>query len=154
MSQTCCDTYTDRCLSKIKTSGLRVTEQRKEIIRVLEQATKPFTAKDVADQLAEISGRDIDFATTFRTLQTFSELELVHPVGQTGHFISCNSEHVCKTNTIHVIFSCFNCDHVREHQVDTKLSQSISRATESLSQGFTTSSTVLYQYGLCKNCSG
>jgi Fur family ferric uptake transcriptional regulator len=65
---------TDNFLENLKLTGVKITTPRKEILKVL--SSNPFSAQEVRDLLRE-KGISIDLVTVYRTLELFTNLELV-----------------------------------------------------------------------------
>jgi len=60
--------------ARIKAAGLRLTEPRRRILRILEAAQRPMAAEDI---LAASSGRTLDLVTVYRNMAAFAEHNLV-----------------------------------------------------------------------------
>jgi Fur family transcriptional regulator, ferric uptake regulator len=58
----------------LKTSGLKVTEQRKIILQFLLDHHGPFTVEEMAQQMHK---ENFDLATLYRSMSTFEEVGLV-----------------------------------------------------------------------------
>lgn len=65
---------TDNFLNDLKRAGLKVTAPRKEILRIL--SSHPMSAQELHSVLKE-KGFNVDLVTIYRTLELFTNLELV-----------------------------------------------------------------------------
>ena len=148
----CCSSFKDRCIDRLRDQGNRITHSRVVITECLESFTAPFTAKQVHQELASNGHGELDFATVYRTLQTYSDLELIHPIGQTGKFIRCNSEHICDPKLVHVIYRCEKCEGIEENQLDPELVGSIFFLTKQINPTFKSKSIVIDLNGRCQTC--
>lgn len=86
---------------KIRAKGLRLTRQRKEIIRVLQQSEFPLEAGDIHYVLLE-NDVDLELSTVYRNLQSFLQRGIIREIdlgtgvrhyelntGEHGHHLIC-----------------------------------------------------------------
>ena len=71
-------------LSKLKLSGKRITEQRKQIVEEILRFGVPFSAEELHQQLKK---KEIDLATIYRSLTTFTELGVLSSVDLRDGFL-------------------------------------------------------------------
>jgi Fur family ferric uptake transcriptional regulator len=64
-------------LQKLREGRLRVTSQRTALVKALVQQAGPFTADELHQQVVR---QGIDLVTVYRSLSTFADLEIIHPV--------------------------------------------------------------------------
>ncbi len=60
-------------------AGLRMTENRRAILRVLRAAHAPLSLEEIRERSAHDGGKP-DFATVFRTMEQLEQLKLAHKV--------------------------------------------------------------------------
>ncbi|SMF49900.1 Fur family transcriptional regulator [Pseudobacteriovorax antillogorgiicola] len=148
----CCHSFKEKCAEKLKDQGHRITRTRMTISETLQELNIPFTAKDVHQRLIDQGQTSFDFATVYRTLQTYSDLELIHLVGQSGRYIKCNSEHICHDKLVHIIYRCEECSKVEEHQLDQELVGSFFFMTKQINPSFESKGMLMELSGQCSDC--
>jgi Fur family ferric uptake transcriptional regulator len=62
--------------------GIKVTKQRKVIIEILENATKPMTVEDIYDKIDKENR--MNFSTVYRTINMLSEKGVLKKIGKPG----------------------------------------------------------------------
>jgi Fur family ferric uptake transcriptional regulator len=67
--------------TRLKTAGLKRTEPRDAVLRVLAGGHGPFGAEDVFQALKEEkAGTAVDLVTVYRSLQSFAEAGILHAI--------------------------------------------------------------------------
>ncbi|ACB84721.1 Fur family transcriptional regulator [Natranaerobius thermophilus] len=125
----------------------KFTPQRKTILKVLfENKGHHLSAEEIL-QLSKEKNSDIGFATVYRTLDLFEELEIVHKL----HFgDGCSRYELTRTGSSHHHhLICLNCNQIFEVKDDLlkKLENNIETQ-----HNFKISDHRLHFYGYCKNC--
>ena len=95
--------------SAIKSRNLRMTDQRRQVLRVLEESDEHLDAEAIYDLVRKQNPR-ISLATVYRTLALFKELGLVneHKLGEDhSHFETAQEEP-------HYHFTCLSCRKIIE----------------------------------------
>ncbi|MGM0369863.1 MAG: Fur family transcriptional regulator [Bacillota bacterium] len=80
---------------KLRTVGIRCTEQRLEILNILIEQTKPLTAKEIYNKL-EVAKIKLRLSTIYRTLNKLEENNLVKKLdlnSEEGKFELIGEEH-------------------------------------------------------------
>lgn len=127
----------------LTTAGLRVTRQRRAILRVLDRKDRFITAQDLHHELRgrkEAPG----LATVYRTLATLADAGVLDSTLRQGEqaFRMCGTRHhhhlVCE--------SCGRVEEVESEQVEAWVRQLARR------RGFHVTSHTAEVYGLCRAC--
>jgi Fe2+ or Zn2+ uptake regulation protein len=125
-------------------AGVRVTEPRRAVARLVAEQAGHFTANDLVTA-AERGQIDVGRATVFRALDLFTDLNLVErldlPDG--GHaYVACDAEH-----HHHVV--CSECGRSADVE-DSGIGEVVARIAEQT--GFSVASHRLELFGLCPQC--
>ncbi len=128
----------------IRDLGLKVTNQRLDILEVVRSGPNHFTAQDVFETVVKRSP-EIGFATVYRFLRTLTEATFVTEVRMGG--MPARYEWAAKDHHDHL--TCTACSKIVEFE-----NEEIERLQEkvALRSGFLLTSHVLELYGLCPEC--
>lgn len=128
----------------IRELGLKVTQQRIQILEVVRSGPSHFTAQEVFEIVSE-SNPDIGFATVYRFLKKLSEQSFVTEVRMGG--MPARYEWAAKDHHDHL--TCTQCASIVEFE-----NQKIEELQNKIAHrhGFTLTHHVLELYGLCGEC--
>src|ERR1700687_261687 len=96
--------------------GIRITQQRRAVLRVIETATKHLDAGQILRKVQRVDA-SVDRSTVYRTLQLLKrhglidELDLMHIHGE-GHYYER------KLNRDHIHMACLRCGKIMEFVSD------------------------------------
>jgi Fe2+ or Zn2+ uptake regulation protein len=107
--------------------GIRITQQRRAVLRVIETATKHLDASQILRKVQRVDA-SVDRSTVYRTLQLLKrhglvdELDLLHIRGE-GHYYER------KMNREHIHIACLRCGKITEFVSATyeKLKQQVEK---------------------------
>lgn len=139
------DKYKDVPHKKIiRELGLKVTQQRVQILEVVRSGPSHFTAQEVFEIVSE-SNPEIGFATVYRFLKKLSEQNFVTEVRMGG--MPARYEWAAKDHHDHL--TCTRCGLIVEFE-----NQKIEELQEKIAQrhGFRLTHHILELYGLCQGC--
>lgn len=129
----------------LKEHGLRLTDSRKEILKVFLERKYALSHAFLEAQLQS----SLDRVTIYRTLYAFEEKGIIHKVpdeGGSAKYALCN--HQCATHhhlDNHVHFKCENCG-------ETKCIDDASIPKLLLPEGFKTKEIAIIVTGTCNTC--
>ena len=128
----------------IRDLGLKVTNQRLQILEAIRQGPSHFTAQEVFESVTT-RHPEIGFATVYRFLRTLSEQSYVTEVRMGG--MPARYEWAAKSHHDHL--TCISCSKIVEFE-----NAEIERLQERVARqfGFTLTSHVLELYGHCPEC--
>lgn len=130
---------------ELNQQGLRMTRPRKEVAAILKESKVPLTPQTI-HQRAITRNCDIGLVSVYRTLDLFSELDLVRRVhGQDG----CHG-YVLASPGHHHHLICHKCGKAVEFTGSGDLSDFITRIESNT--GFAIDEHILQLYGLCQQC--
>ncbi len=125
--------------------GLRVTEPRMAVLKLLQAADKPLKAYDLIEKLST-PDHEVKPPTVYRALEALEEAGLVHRLESINAYVYCHEhEH---GHALEVVFAiCDNCDKVTEFEQDkSKLASALQK------EGFVPSRKVFEVHGECSDC--
>jgi len=125
---------------------IRLTEQRKVVLRLLAQANGAISAYDLLDQLKEVE-HQAKPPTIYRALDFLLQQGFIHKVESTNCYILCR--HFADPLHTSVLFICVKCRQVSEQaakNIESELS-AIANAHQ-----FKLQHSVVEVHGLCAQC--
>lgn len=132
-------------IQKLKDHDLRVTEARRELLKVLIESSKSLSIKDLHEALAH---KSVDLASVYRNLSVFERVGLVHQLIE-GQYKIC--DHSSCQRHAHVITECEKCHKVEEpvtyNSKDLRLIHQLSQLTPHLKRTH-----LVTLMGVCKKC--
>ena len=133
----------------LKNRGLKMTNQRREILAVFEnQPNRHFTAEEIYE-LVRVNCPEIGLATVYRTIQLFSELRLIDRLNLDDGYVryEIGKNNMGGHHHHHII--CLNCGKV-DMVEDDLLDNLENRIYEQM--GFQVTDHEVKLYGYCKDC--
>lgn len=131
---------------KLSNAGYRLTNPRREVLRLFVEAEGPLTISEVFD-LASKKTR-IDRVSTYRIIEVFKKMGLIHSVGEAG-FIFCSHAHE-EVSDSHLYLICDDCSKVQEIELPTHIHESITKKV--LDSGKFKNKGPIQVSGLCRQC--
>ena len=134
-------------LDELAAKGIRLTQQRRILIEIIQQADRHMDAASLLE-VAQRSLSNIDRATVYRTLELLKkhrlidELDLMHLQGEKHYY-------EVKTRREHIHLACFTCGRIEEFAstMFDQLKEEVSKQA-----GFSIRVTRLEVGGLCRTC--
>ena len=100
------------------------------MLKCLASARRALTPRELVEELnGGAAGADVDQATVYRILETFTGLGLVHRIGPQGAFVACG--HLNCDAELHVVAHCNGCDRTQEIDLPKQLMASVRKHVES-----------------------
>jgi len=132
-------------LVRFKNSGVRVTPQRQEILRVLSEKESYYSAKEILRKVQD-QYPSVSFDTIYRTLYLFKKLGLVIELNLQGGYRRFEFNHEDKHHH-HLI--CLKCNHSKKL---TRCPTDCLAIVQEDHPEFIITSHSFEIYGYCKNC--
>jgi Fe2+ or Zn2+ uptake regulation protein len=137
-------------IAVLRQKGLRITANRRAILKVLLSAEGPLSLQQIQVAAVEhgLDGNPPDFVTVFRMMNLLEELQLAHKVNlgrASRHYEMTDSRHHCD------YLVCTDCGQVTPLE---RLSGGATGAQISREHGFTQLTHSLEFFGRCGPCSG
>jgi Fe2+ or Zn2+ uptake regulation protein len=140
--------YVEHALARLKESGLRITEPRKQVVQVLASTRKPLGAYAIKDRVVENGGK-IDVVSVYRILNALADIGLAHHIGAVDGYLACTAGHAHEHETQHLI--CKSCGCVEEIDIPGDAMKAIDSAGKK--GGFKRVRARVEVLGTCSHCS-
>lgn len=126
--------------------GVRLTPQRREVLKLIAQQNNAISAYDLLD-LLKISEPQAKPPTVYRALDFLLEQGFIHKIESTNSYILCH--HFDNPTHTSAIFLCHTCNSVTEKPTD-----GIEFALQQLAleTGFELQHSVVEAHGICQKC--
>jgi len=131
---------------KLTDAGYRLTNPRREVLRLFIEAHQPLTVSEVYDLASKKIS--IDRVSTYRIIEVFKKMGLIHAVGE-GGFIFCSHVHD-EVADHHLYLVCESCSNVQEIELPEKLHSQITKKVQNT--GKFKNKGPIQVSGLCQNC--
>lgn len=125
--------------------GVRLTEQRSTVLRLLCEADKPLSAYDLLDRLRESLPNPAP-PTVYRALEFLQAQGLVHKLESLHAYIGCSHPDHPHTSQFLICSDCGEVAEVADPQIDLSLRRAGKAA------GFLTEKPVVELLGTCAQC--
>jgi Fur family zinc uptake transcriptional regulator len=147
VEQTAADQYAAKAIERLKTLGLRITQPRRMVVRVLALTRKPLGAYQIREEVGALGGK-IDVVSVYRILAALVEAGLAHRIGSVDGYLACSSSHSGDHQTEHLI--CEKCGCVEEIPIPQSALSEI--GVSGSRQGFLSHATRVEVLGVCSHC--
>ena len=97
--------------------GLRLTDQRREVLSILAEAPKPLGAYDILSIMTDRGHRKLAPVTVYRALDFLLEADLIHRLESRNAFVLCPHHH--DKSELVVFLICDACGRVEEATSET-----------------------------------
>lgn len=136
--------------SECSRSGLRLTDKRCNVLKVLLQAREPLSAYDIADHYRSEIGESLSAMSAYRMLDFLLQAGLAHKLETTNQYVACSHITCDHEHQVPQFLICDRCHTVKEVGVRRQLLHELKASIES--SGFVLSSQQLELHGLCQRC--
>lgn len=126
--------------------GLRVTEPRLAVLKVMQKEDRPLKAYDLIEKLSTPI-HDVKPPTVYRALEALEEAGLIHRLESMNAYVYCH-EHAHGHDHEVVFAICDSCEKVTE--IDQDLQGKLTPALQKT--GFVPNRQVFEIHGSCSNC--
>lgn len=132
-------------LKVLRGRGYRVTEPRKQVLKVLAEVRRPVSPYDIQEILQQ-KGEYLNHVTIYRVLELLCSLNLAHKVLLVGGFVRCT---LGECDGCHRFVVCRQCGALREY-ADKNLCEEESAIAQEL--GFRAERHFSEFSGICAEC--
>ena len=133
----------------LKQKGLKVTSQRKLILKVLADAKEEHLTAEEIHELVKKQSKDVGLATVYRTIQLFLELNLIEKLNLDDGLVRYEISKDNKKQHRHHHLICLECGSVLTFEDD--LLEPLENKIET-TLGFRVIDHEVKLYGCCKDC--
>jgi Fe2+ or Zn2+ uptake regulation protein len=146
--------YAHKALEVLRSRGYRITNPRRILVTLLEEAEGPLSAYEIKDQL-DAAGEKVDLVSIYRIIDCLLENHLAHKVLSSGKIHKCQIEleetcHRKQDDHCHHFLICRRCEEVQEIHCTGLEAIADEIAQEA---GFRVEGHHLEFSGLCRRCS-
>jgi Fur family zinc uptake transcriptional regulator len=134
-----------RAIQVLRASGYKVTQPRKQVLRVLDGAQEPVSPYEI-QKILEGNGEHLNHVTIYRILALFCDLNLAHKVLLLNGFVKCS---LGKEEGCHRFMVCRQCGALKEF-ADKALCEEENEIAQDL--GFHSEQHFSEFSGICSNC--
>ena len=131
----------------LRAKGYKVTQPRKQVLKVLAEAEKPVSPYDIQKILQE-KGQHLNHVTIYRILDLFCLLDLAHRILLLGGFVKCT---LGDKEGCHRFMVCRHCGGLQEF-ADKALCEEENEIAQDL--GFCAEHHFSEFFGVCSKCQG
>ena len=123
-------TYLDKQLKRIhescKQDGLRLTENRENVLRCLIESKKALSAYELIDLYKVNYCREISAMSIYRILAFLEQVNLAHKIKTTHKYVACSDMTCRHDHSARKFLICDRCEKVREVHIDPDLLAALS----------------------------
>ena len=131
-------------------AGLRLTDKRYKVLKILLQAEEPLSAYDIADHFNQEFAGSLSAMSAYRMLDFLMQVNLIHKLETSGQYLACSHISCEHKHELPQFLICDQCHNVEEIGLSQPL---IKELKDSISNtGFILSRQQLELHGLCKDC--
>jgi Fur family transcriptional regulator, zinc uptake regulator len=134
-----------REIQVLRAGGYKVTQPRKQVLRVLDGAQEPVSPYEI-QKILEGNGKHLNHVTIYRILALFCDLNLAHKVLLLNGFVKCS---LGKKEGCHRFMVCRECGALQEF-ADKALCEEENEIAQDL--GFHTEQHFSEFSGICSDC--
>ena len=143
----CLETSLARARARFDAHGLRLTELREAVLRILAEDHKALGAYDIIERL-RARGRVIAPISVYRILDVLLEVGLVHRIESRSAYVACHGSHEGDSGPL-LFLVCNGCGRVAETS-DGGLAEMLAERADKA--GFTVQDSVIEVSGHCRDC--
>jgi len=131
-------------------SGLRLTDKRCKVLKILLQADAPLSAYDIADQFKLVFAKSLSAMSAYRMLEFLMQANLVHKLETSNQYLACSHISCEHAHELPQFLICDQCHTVKEIGLGQQLLKELKDSIENT--GFLLSSQQLELHGICESC--
>lgn len=131
-------------------NGLRLTDKRCNVLKILLQAGEPLSAYDVSDHYRDDIGESLSAMSAYRMLDFLLQAGLAHKLETTNQYVACSHITCEHEHQVPQFLICDRCHTVKEVGLRKKLLNELKASIENT--GFMLSSQQLELHGICEQC--
>lgn len=131
-------------------TGLRLTDKRCKVLKILLQAAEPLSAYDIADQFKTVFTKSLSAMSAYRMLDFLMQANLVHKLETSNQYLACSHISCKHDHELPQFLICDQCHTVKEIGLGKQLLHELKSSIENT--GFALSSQQLELHGVCEAC--
>lgn len=140
-----------RAADKCKQLGVRLTEKRTRILRILVESESPLSAYEIVDRFNSKAQKSIPPMSVYRILDFLIKEKLVHKLAMANKYVVCSHIVCCDEHKVTQFLICRQCHRTQEVEIPLSIMESLeSHVTKA---GFHLTNTQIELECLCDTCS-
>lgn len=144
------DKVLDRAQAICADQGVKLTDKRRRILKVVLDSAEPLSAYQIADQYRDLYGKTLSVMSVYRMLNFLKENELVHRLETTNQYLPCSHISCHHAHEVPQFLICDGCHTVDEVGIRKEILRELSTNIEDT--GFALARQQLEFHGLCRDC--
>jgi Fur family zinc uptake transcriptional regulator len=140
----------DRAQAICTDQGVKLTDKRRRILKVVLESVEPLSAYQIADQYRDLHGKTLSVMSVYRMLNFLKENELVHRLETTNQYLPCSHISCNHAHEVPQFLICNSCHTVAEVGIRKEILKELSTNIEDT--GFALARQQLEFHGLCRDC--
>ena len=144
----------ESCLQKAQSecsrTGLRLTDKRCNVLKILLQAPEPLSAYDIADQFKSVYAESLSAMSASRMPDCACKANLDHKLETSNQYLACSHISCEHEHELPQFLICDQCHTVKEIGLSKQLLKELKDSIENT--GFALSSQQLKLHGVCEDC--
>jgi len=144
------DISLQKAQSECSRTGLRLTDKRCKVLKILLQAAEPMSAYDIADQFKHVFSESLSAMSAYRMLDFLMQANLVHKLKTANQYLACSHISCDHEHELPQFLICDQCHTVKEIGLGQQLLNELKGSIENT--GFVLSSQQLELHGVCEGC--
>ncbi|MCK4843265.1 MAG: transcriptional repressor [Methylococcales bacterium] len=144
------DISLQKAQSECSRTGLRLTDKRCKVLKILLQAAEPLSAYDIVDQFKQVFAESLSAMSAYRMLDFLMQANLVHKLETSNQYLACSHISCEHNHELPQFLICDQCHTVKEIGLSKQLLKELRGSIEST--GFVLSSQQLELHGVCEAC--
>lgn len=144
------DISLQKAQSQCSRTGLRLTDKRCKVLKILLQAAEPLSAYDIADQFKSVFSESLSAMSAYRMLDFLMQANLVHKLETSNQYLACSHISCDHKHELPQFLICDQCHTVKEIGLGKQLLKELKASMEKT--GFVLSNQQLELHGICVDC--
>jgi len=144
------DISLQKAQSECSRTGLRMTDKRCKVLKLLLKAGQPLSAYDIADQFKTVFAESLSAMSAYRMLDFLMQANLAHKLETSNQYLACSHISCEHEHELPQFLICNKCHTVKEIGLSQQLLKQLKNSIENT--GFSLSSQQLELRGICEDC--
>lgn len=144
------DQILERAVEKCKRLGVRLTEKRARVLKILVEAESPLSAYEIVDRFNVGSAKSIPPMSVYRILDFLINEKFVHKLAMANKFVACSHIVCCENHKITQFLICHKCQRTQEVEIPMSVMESLEGHIAKA--GFRLTNTQIELECLCDDC--
>jgi Fur family zinc uptake transcriptional regulator len=136
------DISLQKAQSECNRTGLRLTDKRCKVLKMLLQATGPLSAYEIADQFKSTFAESLSAMSAYRMLDFLMQANLVHKLETSNQYLACSHINCEHKHELPQFLICDQCHTVKEIGLSKQLLKELKGSSDRKHRFCTIQSTI------------